>query len=340
MENMHSKAKFESFLKPEARTRFIEDTNFDSEKLNTLIQTGYKKTIDQIKNSSIVLVVGCTGSGKSTLINYLLSNKISYVNQSMDVIAIAEKSGDNYPEIGHDVESKTIFPEVFHDKVHDLAYCDFPGFFDNRPYEERVSISINTQSAIMNSKNVEAIIVVLSWTELTAQRGKLFKDLNKLLDSLICDFESILPNIIFFLSKTHREVTSEDFYNRIDDLVNSNKKYLEEKFKNFANKLKQKWDPDTKERESAYKFLSAIVQQRENFVVGNFHNDVCRNHITTLLKSMKMKSITKDNFNFDRYDVDRMRLNNFISFIAYHGLNHIKNYLTYPKVNLSFANLT
>jgi len=329
---MPSNPRVQSYMKPETRDRFIEDTNFDSEKLNTLIQAGHKRVIDQIKNSSIVLVIGCTGSGKSTLINYLLSNKISYVNQSMDVIAVAEKLDTNYPEIGHDVESKTIFPEVFHDRVHGLAYCDFPGFFDNRPYEERVSISINTQSAIINSRNVEAIIVVLSWTELTAQRGKLFKDLNKLLDSLICDFEAILPNIIFVLSKTHKDVTSEDFYVKINELVSSNKKYLEEKFKNLANKIKQKWDPDTKERESAYKFLSSIVQQRENFVVGNFRTDHCRNHVVSLIKSMKVKSITKDNFNFDRYDADRMRLNNFISFIAYHGLDHIKNYLNYPKV--------
>jgi hypothetical protein len=247
----------------------------------------------------------------------------------MDMIAVAEKLDTNYPEIGYDVESKTIFPEVFHDKVTGLGYCDFPGFFDNRTYEERVSISINTQSAIINSKNVEAIIVVLSYTELTAQRGKLFKDLNKLLDSLICDFEAILPNIIFVLSKAHKNVTSEDFYGKINELVNSNFKHLEEKFKNL---FKSKTDPETKERESAYKFLSSIVQQRENFVVGNFHTNYCRHQIVTLIKSMKIKSIKKENFNFDRYDADRMRLNDFISSIAFHGLDHIKNYLYYFKV--------
>jgi polynucleotide 5'-kinase involved in rRNA processing len=70
---MHSNGKTQSYMKSDTRDRFIEDTNFDSEKLNTLIQTGHKKVIEQIKNSSIVLVIGCTGSGKSTLIIFMVS---------------------------------------------------------------------------------------------------------------------------------------------------------------------------------------------------------------------------------------------------------------------------
>ena len=46
-----------------------------------------------------------------------------------------------------------------------------------------------------------------------------------------------------------------------------------------------------------------------------------------------MKTITKDNFNFDKYDEDRIMLNEFISYIAYHGLTHLKNFVNYPKVN-------
>ena len=319
--------------------QFIEEFNFDTEKVNSLILAGYRKMITNIRNNSIVLVIGCTGSGKSTLINYLLSNKITYVNQYMEKIAIAEEQGENFPEIGHHVESKTIFPEVFVDNVNKLAYCDFPGFFDNRSFEERVSISINTESAIINAKNVEAIIVVLSHSELMAQRGTLFKSLNRLLDSLICDFESILSNIIFVLSKPNGEpngninLTSEDFYNHVDALVNSNKKFIEEKIKNLKHKIKQKFDSETKERESVYKFLSAIVQKKENFVVGNFNNSNCRNKIVSLIKSLKIKSIAKNNFNFDKYDEDRIILNNFISHFAYHGLINIRNYLNYFKVS-------
>ncbi len=329
--------------KSETTSQLIDNTNFDTAKLNNLILAGYNKQKGLIKNSSIVLVIGCTGSGKSTLINYLLSNKITFKNQAIDVIAEAEEKGENYPEIGHQTESKTIFPEVFVDKQYNVAYCDFPGFFDNRSFEERVSISINTQSAIVNSKNIEAIIVVFSQAELIAQRGKLFKSLSKLLDNLICDFESILPNIIFVLSKPNSNITSEGFYNHVNDLVNSNKNYLEEKLKNFANFLKQKIDLETKERESTYKFLSTIVKFKENFVVGNFFDQTCRNQIVGLIKSLKIKTIDKNRFNFDKYDNDRMRLNSYIVTLAYRGINNLKNYLNYQKVysiDFTYSNKT
>jgi ribosome biogenesis GTPase A len=281
--------------------QFINDMHFDTEKLNNLILTGYEKLQkDQIKNTNIVLVIGCTGSGKSTLINYLISNKIIFKNHFADTIAEAEKTGENFPEIGHSTESKTIYPKVFIDDQHDVAYCDFPGFFDNRSFEERVSITINTQSAILNSKNVEAIIVVLSQAELGAQRGKLFKSLSRLLDNLICDFESILPNIIFVLSKPYNNITSEQFYNHIEELANSNLSFLQDKIKNVAHIFKKQIEPETKERESSYKFLSAIVKHRNNFVVGSFYDQNCRNHIVNLIKSLSVKSIQKDKFNFDK----------------------------------------
>ena len=311
--------------------RFIEDNEFSVEKLNNYILTGYQKMQAQIKGKKIVLVIGCTGSGKSTLINYLLSNNILFEKKSMKTVAKAEKTGEKFPEIGHEDESKTLFPEVYTDTKSGLSYCDFPGFFDNRPFEEKVSISVNCESAITNA-TVQAIIVVLSYSEFDAQRGKLFRSLNQLLQSFICDVESILPNIIFVLSKPSEDITHDNFYEYVNERVNSSRLKIQNTFNNLKNMVKKKIDLNAKNQESEYKFLSMIIQKKENFVVGNLKNNQCRKKIEHLIKSLTEDKIAEENFNFNHYDVDRIKLNDVIAFFAFHGLSNIRSYFNNFKV--------
>ena len=318
------------------RNSFLQDIDFDAEVVSKLILEGHKTISNEIRDKDITLVIGCTGSGKSTLINYLLNNKLRFEYLNMEKVAIVDDLSGKYPKIGHNSQSCTIFPQVFTDQENKISYCDCPGFFDNRSFEERVSISINTQSAILSSKRIQAIIVVFTQSELQAQRGVLFKSLNKLLNTLIHDFESILPNMIFVLSRPNDNVTSDLFFDFLNNELTSHTKILEEKFKNLLNKAKRIIDSETKERESQFKFLSTIVQRRENFIAGNLSNPTCRNQIVSLIKSFRSKSIPKENFNFNSYDQDRMNLNNFMYNLSYYGLRHLRNCLNFHKTSYEY----
>ena len=53
------------------------------------------------KDSSIIFVMGDTGSGKSTLINYLIGNPLKVVLSDDQSILMIDTDGNTSIEIGH-----------------------------------------------------------------------------------------------------------------------------------------------------------------------------------------------------------------------------------------------
>jgi predicted GTPase len=78
-----------------------------------------------------VLIIGNTGAGKSTLINYQLGYKMVKTElHGSDVYNTEEKIG---AVKGHSKSiSETLFSETFRNKLDNIVYCDCGGFGDTR----------------------------------------------------------------------------------------------------------------------------------------------------------------------------------------------------------------
>ncbi|MHA7877884.1 MAG: hypothetical protein ACX93T_03100 [Bacteroidota bacterium] len=187
--NEYDKARIEqvsSFTKPPKRTRdhlitqesVINNINY----LARRAELGKQNvTADSDKNA--ITILGETGSGKSTAINYWMGrNMARRTPEEMEAMGILDKLEDvvvvdpnsAQPEaasIGHERVSHTFMPQIIQDPNNDTQiYIDCPGFFDNRGAEINIANAINIRQVLQQVRSVKAVCVV-SYTRLGDGRG-------------------------------------------------------------------------------------------------------------------------------------------------------------------------
>jgi hypothetical protein len=87
-----------------------------------------------------VLVLGTTGSCKSTLVNALANKRLVATKDNYDQLIVNVTDGLKGSEIGHTLLSQTSMPSCWHDSTANVVYWDCPGFMDTRgPSQEVVN---------------------------------------------------------------------------------------------------------------------------------------------------------------------------------------------------------
>jgi energy-coupling factor transporter ATP-binding protein EcfA2 len=131
------------------------------------------------KNKDIVAFIGTTGSGKSTLINYL-SDKELIANEGN--IILKNPSDPTTMKIGIGYESETLLPKFINS--HNLLFYDLPGIGDTRGTAISLVNSCFIKGIIENARTARLVFVV-GHDEITAQKGALFKQLSDITKNLI-----------------------------------------------------------------------------------------------------------------------------------------------------------
>ena len=100
----------------------------------------------KLSGREAIVVMGNTGAGKSTFLNYLMGcemttqdpEELGLVGLDDEVVVVLPRSAggslDEIMPIGHEKKSKTFLPHIEEDPRQEApyAYCDCPGFLDNR----------------------------------------------------------------------------------------------------------------------------------------------------------------------------------------------------------------
>jgi ankyrin repeat protein/energy-coupling factor transporter ATP-binding protein EcfA2 len=222
---MDLRSEIETYT-PEANTAPLENDTFmrcEDEKyestannvdtvsrdIHESILVGYQRArASMTKNCT--LVIGNTGAGKSTLINYLIGCKM--VEQSKHAIVAKDSRIKETAKIGHTRLAETSYPQLVRSQ-EGIMYCDCPGFEENRILDKEVSQQltiyrrINIQFVVEFSSSIQGLIVVIEYGSFEVSRGSGFRKLLKTLTQLIHNITDTLESIVFVISKTPHTAT-------------------------------------------------------------------------------------------------------------------------------------
>jgi GTP-binding protein EngB required for normal cell division len=137
--------------------------------------------VESACGKDVVLILGNTHAGKSTIVNYLLGCTMKIEGGSRAVpTALTSSMARANTKYG---SSETKFPAVyeFEDRY---ALCDCPGFFDIRGEEEKICGSILTEMVVRNARSLRAMVVV-DFSSIQAGKGFDFIRLGDTLNKLI-----------------------------------------------------------------------------------------------------------------------------------------------------------
>lgn len=192
-----------------------------------------QEVMDKAANKKLVLVIGDTGSGKSTTINRLLGVNLVLAD---DVDALIPDP--NFPDqvipcpMGKsNKQSCTIIPQLIKANDSELTYVDCPGFMHVKSGEEEASSVATTVPIILQSGNVQGIIVLFEYG--FSQKGQAFRDALDRLAALL-PLEQLKGRLFFVFTKVtnprvavvKREINEQVKNTVISDLINDNNLFL------------------------------------------------------------------------------------------------------------------
>ncbi|XP_047144442.1 uncharacterized protein LOC105843848 [Hydra vulgaris] len=203
---------------------------------------------DQVaQGTEHVLVIGPTGSGKSTVIDHLIEKALECVrvgrNGAETVIKLMQAEDNcllgtgnsTVAEIGNNpISSQTDSITPYYNINKGITYWDFPGFFDSRGEMKKMHHAFLMQSF---SKVVPKfkILLVIEVAIISAMKGEGFINLLNSLSQL-CSADQIHDSLSLLITKCDPfEQNSVDTQNQLDE---EQTYYVKEKFSKFLEKHK------------------------------------------------------------------------------------------------------
>lgn len=304
----------------------VMETPFESE-----LKLAFQKS-QKGEGKDVVFFLGGTGSGKSSLIAYLMGAKFDLTK--MDGFRKAEinkrlSKAVVYPEIGHKLDSQTSYPEIYGAQdVHDTYFCDCPGFFENRGASIRIKTSIYTELALRRAKT-RKIVLTLELSSLENERGKDFSKVAETLSKLFsCQNRSIFDSILWVFTKS--DCLETDGVSYVMNKIHGSGGIVEQCQSNAMFKQKSILGTDQKglaENETLLNLIPLLKSiNSKNIVVMNMFDERYRKAI--IEKLHQIKTVPVEKFVFDKYDSVRMRFQDTVHRVVAEGNELFNQFLT------------
>lgn len=206
----------------------VEDDNDETKNVNTMsrrfdvdlvvksIERG-EPVLEQVKGKDVVLVIGKTGTGKSTLMQAIAGRKLqeaehvsSFIQQGSTVDTAAKvvyEAVDPLPgfEIGHAKMSKTAHIGCYTHNPGDsrpLLFIDSPGFEDTNGHEADIATSIMLSQVAKRCRSLRFVIMI-SYVSLLEDRGGAMRSVLRLIRSFAKDFEKEKQSFLFLFTHSN-----------------------------------------------------------------------------------------------------------------------------------------
>lgn len=199
------------------------------------------------ENQNITLVVGNTGSGKSTLVHYVAGNmsKLEAIQKDGSLDLIIRDGYD--PENGDSTAaavSRTLLPEMMIDEVGNV-WWDTPGFGDTRNNTIEIATAFLIKRVLKSAQSVKLVLLASyfsisndgsrdDFAQLIARTQQLVKNVTQFENSITLVVSKASP---FFSWDPTKEVVEEDVQKVAAKFINGYRALLQQQGSN-AEKIK------------------------------------------------------------------------------------------------------
>lgn len=264
-----------------------------------------------------LIVVGNTGSGKSTFINFLMSNQLKVVINGGKIVI----DSDSNPKICATKLAGTTFPFPYF--VNDLMMnaWDTPGYSDTSTPKVEILNGVSIKAMLGRLKGKIKIAYVIEEGKLDGKRGKEFIDEFELFYNYIEDFFKVENSLFLVISKGGVTYVDESgTTNAIMDILNDHGYLVENKYKNIKKALQK-----IVKEQRVFQFIRPLVGE----------NVYVKNSRSALMNLIKKISFVK---------AENVKVNHILSNNAQKYLIEAKNFLKqeidkiFPSINSFFKN--
>ena len=285
-----------SFAKP---AKMYGSTAFDLSKVIYLISESKKANI-AIKDQKIYFLLGSTGAGKTTTIQFLSGNKL--IEDEEGKIVLKDPAVSKL-KIGTQQKSETRFiaAQEVSFKKEKLILVDGPGFNDTEGPEMDLANAVSIADVFEQCSAVVPILLV-SHAVLIADRGRLFRDLINYLCSMFPARELTKSLVVWVsqvpdkfklaqLGKTFQSIVDADSSANTDDLI-SVIESLVELVEDEDTRVKI-IKPLTDDVSKYHRFLSKYKPIKQPASLYKFSlNETVQARLLNTLKSVEMNVVT------------------------------------------------
>ena len=283
----------------------VDPTQSDVQKIKHILSEHVNKNkgiIDDSKGKDVVLLVGNTGSGKSSLAAYLSGIPLMF-DEEDEIISLQNPNNEKIA-IGDGLDSVTSLPVPVPVANTDLVLYDLPGLLDSRGVPYDVLTAAFLKNIAENARKVRFVFVE-SVDSLTTARGELFK---ALLDKARNVFDVNVINSMFVVTKTPHAM-SDHKKNQINSLIHDmfDGQFVRDNGNHFVER-KKGIDPAEKEH-----LIQAICQLNGTHYdkanrpldVGSLYSADAQSRLQLIFDDVKTRvfHVLKDNPKF-RYSKD------------------------------------
>ena len=158
-----------------------------------------QQTIDKVHGKHAISIIGNTGSGKSTTVNYLLGCKMVENQPENGEIESTIRAINPVAIISHSLESETLIPAGYaltigNNHNNEMILCDMPGFLETRGPEINIANAVNTRNFLAKART-NRILFLINYYSLIGDRAEGLKTAIRILTKFFSSVDLLNQNM-------------------------------------------------------------------------------------------------------------------------------------------------